>query len=256
MPNTRIAAQLWTIRENIKTPEDFAASMKRLADIGYGAVQPNWNVPFESPGELKKVLDENGLVCCATHYPADAYTSDLDAVIALHKTMNCSYPGVGGAPREARGSAEAMGAWARRMHDVCAKLKAEGMRFVYHNHHWELTRENGRTRLDVLLEEGPEDFTFELDLYWVQAGGGNPVSWIRKCAGRCPVLHFKDMGIEDGQTADVAVGEGNLEWPAIIEAAEAAGAEWYVVEEDHPAGGDGFACLETSLKNLRALGVS
>ncbi|MHC4915736.1 MAG: sugar phosphate isomerase/epimerase family protein, partial [Planctomycetota bacterium] len=155
-----------------------------------------------------------------------------------------------------RGGAEAMGAWAKQMHEVCAELKAAGMRFVYHNHHWELTREGGRTWLDVLLEEGPEDLTLELDLYWVQAGGGNPVSWIRKSAGRCPVLHFKDMAIEDRETADVAVGEGNLEWPAIIEAAEAAGSEWYVVEEDHPAGGDGFACLETSLKNLNALGVS
>jgi sugar phosphate isomerase/epimerase len=256
MSNTKIAAQLWTIREDIKTPEAFAASMKRLAEIGYRAVQPNWKIPFETPEELKAVLDENGIVCCATHYPADAYTTDLDAVIALHKVMNCSYPGVGGAPREARAGGAATSAWAKQMHEVCAKLKANGMRFAYHNHAWEFARVEGRTMMDVLLEEAPEDFTFELDLYWVQAGGANPVSWIKKCKGRCPVLHFKDMGIEEGKTADVPVGEGNLEWPAILEAAAESGAEWYVVEEDHPLNGDGFACLETSLKNLNALGVT
>jgi len=256
MSDTRIAAQLWTIREEIKTPEDFAASMKRLAGIGYGAVQPNWEVPFETAAELKQVLDENNLVCCATHYPADAYTTDLDAVIALHKTLGCRYAGVGGAPREARAGGKATSAWARQMREVCTTLKENGMRFVYHNHHWEFARVEERNMMEILFEETPAEFTFELDLYWVQAAGANPISWIRKCKGRCPVLHFKDMGIEDGQTADVPVGEGNLEWPRILEAAEEAGAEWYVVEEDHPAGGDGFACLETSLRNLNALGVS
>ncbi len=255
MSSTKIAAQLWTIREDIKTPEAFAASMKRLADMGYGAVQPNWGIPFETAEDLKKVLDENKLICCATHYPPDAFSTDLDAAIATHKTLDCSYPGVGGAPKEARAGGAATSAWARQMHEVCAKLKDNGMRFVYHNHHWEFARVDGRSIMDILFEEGPEDLTFELDLHWVQAAGANPVTWIKKCKNRCPVLHFKDMGIEDGNTADVPVGEGNLEWPAIIEAAEASGAEWYVVEEDNPLNGDGFACLETSLKNLNALGV-
>lgn len=254
MPDTRIAAQLWTIRDNVKTPEDFAASMKRLAEIGYTAVQPNWPVPFESAAELKKVLDENGLACCATHYKSNLFFEDLDALIADHQALGCSFPGIGGAPGDAR-SAQGMAAFGERMKAVCAKLAEAGMRFVYHNHHWEFTRVGDRTWLEVLFEAAPADFTFELDLYWVQAGGADPVKWIRKCSGRCPVLHFKDMGLEDGDTADVAVGEGNLDWPAIIAAADEAGTQWYVVEEDHPVDGDGFASLARSCENLRAMGV-
>ena len=255
MPEAQVAAQLWTIREDIKTPGDFAASMKRLAEIGYTAVQPNWPVPFGSAAELKKVLDENGLACCATHYKSDLFFEDIDALIAEHETLGCSFPGVGGAPKEARSGAEGMAAFGKKMEAVCARLAEAGMRFAYHNHHWEFTRHEGRTWLETLFDAAGPDFTFELDLYWVQAGGADPVKWIRKCSGRCPVLHFKDMGLEDGETADVAVGDGNLDWPAIIAAAREAGTRWYVVEEDHPAGGDGFASLARSYRNLRAMGV-
>jgi sugar phosphate isomerase/epimerase len=255
MSDTRIAAQLWTVRQHLATAEDFAASMKRLAEIGYRAVQVNWPIPFPSVAELKKVLDDNGLACCATHYPADAFLKDVGAVIDEHLALDCSFPGVGGAPKNAR-SAKGIARFGQQMTEVCAKLTKNNMRFVYHNHHWEFQRHEGVTWLETLFEESCGDFTFELDLYWVQAGGCDPVKWIRKCEWRCPVLHFKDMGVEGHETVDLPVGDGNLDWPAILEAARASGTQWYVVEEDHAAGDDGFASLARSLENLNAMGVT
>ena len=254
MSETMIAAQLWTVRENIKTAEDFAAAMKRLRDIGYRAVQPNWPVPFKDAAELRRVLDEYSLTCCSTHYGADALTKDVDRAIADHQTLGCVYPGAGGAPKDARDADGAL-RWAKQMTAIAPKLKAAGMRFAYHNHSGEFARWGSRTWMEIMFDSAPPEFTFELDLYWVQNAGANPVKWIRRCGGRCPVLHFKDMGIEDGEQADVPVGDGNLDWPEILAAAREAGTRWYVVEEDHPAGGDGFACLEKSLRNLHAMGV-
>lgn len=80
---------------------------------------------------------------------------------------------------------------------IARTLKEEhGLQFVYHNHDFEFERVDGVTGMEVLLQESdPEVFGFELDMYWVQAGGANPVDWVHKVKGRMQVMHLKDMAI-------------------------------------------------------------
>ena len=110
----------------------------------------------------------------------------------------------------------------------------QGMQFIYHNHAFEFEKFDGVTGLDILLEASdPEAFHFELDTYWIQAGGANPVTWIEKVAGRMKVVHFKDMGNAGANEPVMAeVGEGNLEWPEIIAACRKTGVEYAAVEQD------------------------
>jgi sugar phosphate isomerase/epimerase len=93
-----------------------------------------------------------------------------------------------------------------------------------------------------------------LDTYWVQHGGGDPAAWILKLKGRMPVIHLKDMVIADKQQTMAEVGEGNLNWPAILSACQEAGVEWYAVEQDicrrNP-----FESLAISYRNLKAMGL-
>jgi sugar phosphate isomerase/epimerase len=97
----------------------------------------------------------------------------------------------------------------------------------------------------------------EIDVYWIQAGGGDPAAWIRKCAGREPLLHLKDMAVGPGREQRMAeIGEGNMNWSAILQAAEESGVEWYLVEQDHCYGRDPFESLAISYRNLRAMGLS
>ncbi|MCY2926086.1 MAG: sugar phosphate isomerase/epimerase, partial [Planctomycetota bacterium] len=96
----------------------------------------------------------------------------------------------------------------------------------------------------------------ELDTYWVAAGGGDPAAWIRRLPGRQPLLHLKDMAIVPGHGQRFApIGEGNLNWPAILAAAAESGVRWYLVEQDDCYGESCFDVLATSYRNLRTMGL-
>lgn len=113
----------------------------------------------------------------------------------------------------------------------------------------------GVQALEILYAESdPAVFSAEIDTYWIQHGGGNPVSWLRQLKGRCHLVHLKDMAIKGSQQLYAEVGEGNLEWPAILGACREAGVEWYIVEQD-TCQRDPFESLGISLKNLRQLGL-
>jgi len=95
----------------------------------------------------------------------------------------------------------------------------------------------------------------ELDLYWVQHGGGSPVAWINKLGKRAPLVHFKDMKISvDMKQSFAEVGEGNLDWPGIIEACVANDVQYYIVEQD-TCERDSLESVKTSYDNMRAMGL-
>jgi sugar phosphate isomerase/epimerase len=140
---------------------------------------------------------------------------------------------------------------------ISEKLAKEGIDFSYHNHNHELVHYGEKTWLDMLYEQAsPEMLKAEIDVYWIQAGGGDPTAWIRKCAGREPLLHLKDMTVtQDRQQHFAEIGEGNMNWPAIITAAKESGVEWYIVEQDECYERDPFESLAISYRNLRAMGL-
>jgi sugar phosphate isomerase/epimerase len=134
-------------------------------------------------------------------------------------------------------------------------MKERGLTFGYHNHSFELEKFDGRTGLEILYSESdPAAFTAEIDTYWIQHGGGDPAWWIRGVAGRSPLVHLKDMTMRGSQQLMAEVGEGNLNWPAILEACRAAGVLWYIVEQD-TCQRDPFESLGISLRNLQAMGL-
>lgn len=252
---SKIAAQLYTLRDYTKTPADIAATLAKVAAIGYESVQLSALGPID-PVELRKICDDNGLSICSTHIGFDRMRTDLPAVIAEHEIYGCKYPGVGGMSSGYTATAASYHDFAEDASEVGRQLKAAGMTFVYHNHSQEFQHFEDVRGMDILFNDSdPEAFTFELDTYWVQHGGASPVAWINKCAGRLPVIHFKDMRITaERQQYYCEVGEGNLDWPAIIAACEAAKVEWYIVEQDvcqrHP-----LESLKISFDNLKAMGV-
>lgn len=254
MSDTCLAAQLYTLRDFLKTPDDIAATLPRVAAIGYRAVQLSAVGPIE-PARLKEILDRAGLAVCATHVSFDRMRDDPEGVAAEHRLLGCDYAAVGSMPAEYRSGAEGYLRFAREASEVARWLRDLGLRFGYHNHSFELERFGGRTGLELLYAESdPEVFLAELDTYWIQHGGGDPAAWIRRVSGRIPVVHLKDMAMREREQLMAEVGEGNLNWPAILEACRAAGVRWYVVEQDH-CQRDPFESLAISLRNLQAMGL-
>ena len=255
MSHPKLAAQLYTVRDYTKTTEDFRASIKKVADIGYTAVQVSGIGPIPHE-EVKAITDEFGLTICITHVGFDYLQNDTEAAIAQHKLWNCPNVAVGSMPAPYReGGLESFKQFAKDATEVGKKLADAGLTFSYHNHSFEFVRFGDRTGLDVIYEESdPRYLQAEIDTYWVQHGGGDSNAWIKKMAGRMPVIHFKDMVMVEGRQTMAEIGEGNLNWPGIIKACEETGVEWYAIEQDRCLRNP-FESLKISYDNLRAMGV-
>jgi sugar phosphate isomerase/epimerase len=248
MKQTQIAAQLYTVRDFAKTAEELEQTLSKIKQIGYTAVQVSGIGPIP-PAQVKEIADRLGLAICATHIPYNRLVNDLPAVIEEHLSWNCKYVGIGSLPAESRTTSEGYIAFAKQFTEIGRKLAEAGLKFVYHNHHFEFEKFDGVTGMDLLLQSSDANFGFELDLYWVQAGGANPVEWIRKLDGRIQAIHFKDMAIVKSTAVFAEIGEGNLDWTSIIQACRETGVEWYIVEQDTCLR-DPFESLAISYKYL------
>ncbi len=256
MAKGALGAQLYTVREFTQTLEGVAETLKKVADIGYPAIQISAFGPVEAK-DVAGIVRDNALTVAATHMPWDAFLNDLDTVIGTNRLWGCKHPAIGGLPAEYR-SADGIKRFIEELTPIAEKLAAEGMDFSYHNHNHELARYDCReTWLQTLYEQAdPAILKAEIDTYWIQAGGGDPAAWLRMCAGRIPVIHLKDMCITPDREVRMAeIGEGNLNWPAILEAGEAGGVEYYLIEQDHCYGRDPFESLAISYRNLKGMGL-
>ena len=251
-----MGAQLYTVRDFTKTAEDLAATLDKVAAIGYTTVQISGIGPID-PAAVARLLQASGLTCVATHMGWERFLNDLEAVIEEHRMWGCRHPAIGGLSAEYH-SSEGLDKFLAELPAVAGKLAEAGMDFSYHNHSHELARFDGRTWLAMLYERAaPAILKAEIDTYWIQAGGGDPAAWIRKCAGREPLLHLKDMCVTPEREARYAeIGEGNLNWPAIFAEAEAGGVEYALVEQDLCYERDPFDSLAISYRNLRGMGLS
>lgn len=255
IPDTKIAVTLFNLREHCKTLSDLSATLARVKEIGYEAVQISGVGPIP-PEDIRKCLDDNGIYCCATHESFDDFKNDCAKMIERMKILGCDFTAIGGAGKSynRRGGAVDLAA---DLNKVGEQLKAGGIRFGYHNHHGEFQHYEEKSFMEILVEKtSPEDVCFEIDVHWVQRGGGSPASWIRRVAGRIPVAHFKDYSIVESEPVFVEIGEGNLEWPEILKACDYADTRWYVVEQDLPAGDrDIFASMAISFNNMKSMGI-
>ncbi len=246
MDTNAIALELYTVRD--ETARDFAGTLRRVAEIGYTAVE------FAGYGglsadEMKRLLAETGLTAAATHVGLDLLERALDDAIAYCGAIGCHYLVLPGLPEDRRGPDD-LRALAPRLDDIGRRCRARDITFGYHNHDWEFAQHDGVALLDLLLDAtDPALVGLELDTYWAAYAGVDPVAYLRRRSGRVPLAHLKDMTPERTFTE---VGDGTLDLPAIIATARAAGAQWYIVENDAPA----IPSLESarrSLTNLQAM---
>lgn len=258
MKPSQIAIQFYTLRDHCKTVEDFTATCRKVRDIGYEAVQISGvdrNVVPEQ--QIAQICADMGLTICATHENADEILNDPLTVVERLKTLGThltAYPFPAGVDF---GSEDAVAELITKLNAAGQQLAAHGQVLTYHNHHHEFRKLNGRLILERIFDEtDPKAVQGEPDTYWVQYGGGDPVAWCHKLKGRLPMIHLKDYRINaEAEIEFSEVGQGNLDIPAIIRAAEAAGCQWFIVEQDS-CPGDPFASIRLSFDYLRSLAES
>lgn len=249
MKTTQIAAQLYTLRAHCATAVDLAVSLKKVRAIGYTAVQISGVGPIP-PEEIKRIADGEGVKICATHEKGAFICDSPEAVVERLGKLGCAdtaYP----SPHLPISSLDDVQRLAAALDRSGQVLRRAGMRLSYHNHAAEFRKVAGKTCLQWLYDlTDAKHMQGEIDTYWVQLGGCDPVEWCQRLHGRLPLLHLKDYMIgDDKNPIECELGNGTLNWPAIVRAAEISGCQWFIVEQDDcPA--DPFDSLAQSWRYL------
>lgn len=243
----RIGAQLYTLRDFCQTKEDFANAMARVSEIGYQTVQVSGIGPIAAE-DIKEICDRNGLEIACTHRGYDEYVNQIDKIIDFHKKLDCNIAGLGAMPAEFS-NGDHLDRLVETLNGVTETLSAHGISFAYHNHQFEFQKlANGQFIMDYMIENGKFDFI--VDVYWLAFAGIDPAAFIRKLGKRAIVIHFKDLAIIGHDITMAEVMEGNLDWDSIIQASEAAGSRWAMVEQD-VCRRNPFESMKISYDNLR-----
>ena len=240
----RISLQLYTIRE--ETAKDFLGACQRVADMGYEWVELA-GLGGVHPYELRSEFDKFGIGISGAHVGEDAFL-DFDKVANENRELGNNEVTIAWLPEKYRDSRSAWENTAKTLEEAARKYRGQGLSLGFHNHQVEFDIYGGKSGLDILLENAPS-LNIQLDVFWAQKGGEDPVELIPKLSGRLPSVHMKDLGA-DGE--DIEFGEGLLDWPHIIEACEHAGVQTLVMEMDNPL----LAPLESAevcLKNIQRL---
>jgi sugar phosphate isomerase/epimerase len=248
-----VGAQLYTVREFCRTEEDFAATMEKIAAMGYTSVQVSGIGPI-APDRVRFHCDRFSLRIAVTHTPPDRIRRETAQVIDEHRILGADYIGIGSMPKEYARTPDGVDAFLADFTGAAEKLSAAGLPLLYHNHDFELARFNGQTLLEHMAQAMPAELLgFIPDTYWLQAGGLDPAAWIRRLKGRVPVVHLKDMSMVDRERIMTPVLSGNMNFAAILEACQDAGTSWLMVEQDTCVGSP-LDCLAESYANLSKAG--
>ena len=244
-------AQLYTVSSFCKDLNSFSESLKKIADIGYTTVQVSGVCDYE-PKWLRDELNKNGFKCVLTHKPIDAL-KNAKKTCEEHRIYGCKNIGLGFYGFNGEKPEWTFDGFMETFPAITKAIKENGGYFMYHNHEQEFMKIGGKTILQKIAEEFPADeLGFTLDTYWVQAGGANPADYIEMLSGRVPCIHLKDFAY--GKKMAV-IGEGNINFDKVISAAEKAGTEYLLVEQDDCYGEDPFDCLKRSYNYLKAMGL-
>jgi len=248
----RLGAQYYTIRKTCQTIEDFDASCKKVADMGYKIIQLSGIGDFDADS-IKKIVDKYNLQVVCTHRPAQNYLENLEKEIEFHKTLGCKVCGLGSMPGF-NAKMETIEEFVKNFKPVSEELKKHGLTFAYHNHSFEFEKIDGRYAFDIIVEKMASDnFKFILDVYWLSYAGLNPAKFIREHKDMIPCIHLKDLKIVDNTPKYAEIGQGNIDWDDVLSACEEANVEFALIEQDI-CDGDPFDSLQISYDYLSKKG--
>lgn len=262
-----IALQVYTVRDYAAA--DFEGTMRLVKEMGYDGVELAGTYDLGSAAACKQILDKVGLELVSAHVNLDL----LEDVAVLDDYASTGIEYVAIPWMEAPKDEQELAAVIARIRAIGESCKARGMQLLYHNHDFEFGKIGGSYILDAYYAEIPADLLqTELDTCWVNVGGENPADFVRKYSGRAPVVHLKDF--VGGKTENMyaligndtakedskgkfefrSVGDGVQDIPAILAAADEAGAAWVVVEQDSPTPGKTpLECAKMSIDYLKSL---
>ena len=247
------ALQLYTVRD--LTAKDFAGTVKKVADVGYKFVELAGYGNLGNAKDARKALDDAGLKACSGHYAIDLLEKNVEQVIADADALGIDTVVCPFLPEGRRKDAKGYEATAKVLQEAGSQLHGHGLILCYHNHDFEFQKFGGKTGLDIIFENTPQHLVAaEIDVYWVQFAGADPVELIGRLGDRVRLLHLKDMAAGP-EKRFAPVGTGVMKFDAILAAAKQHGVRWGIVEQDKTYDAAPLDAIKSSFQNLKKLGA-
>ncbi len=243
----KVGLQLYTVRDLMQA--DLPGTLAKVAAAGYQEVEFAGYFG-RTPAQITALLRQNNLTSPSSHLGIDVFEK-TPSVLADAKAIGNEWATLPWLPEERR---KTLDDWKRlpgMLNTFAAQAKSQGLRFAYHNHDFEIRPIDGVRPYDLLLSgTDPSLVDFEMDLYWVVFGGGDPLDFFNRYPGRFKMVHVKDSaGPPDNKMVDV--GSGKIDFATIFAQSDKAGIKHYFVEHDQPA--DPIATITNSARYLHAL---
>jgi sugar phosphate isomerase/epimerase len=275
--------------QSMMLKDDFARSgilqtLRRVREIGYGVIELSQvAMTDDNVLEIERAQAELGMEVAAISVQLatdagslrDSLMNSLDKLIVDAKRLNTREIRFGIMPRKVMHSPELVFEFCDYANEMASKLREHGLRLSYHNHHIEFVKHHGSFLLDLIAERAPL-LGIEIDVHWVRRAGLDPVTVLAKYGSRVSIVHLKDYRIgwmppEDlgtsgqetrekflesflGTVQFAEIGEGNLDFSAIVNQSLAVGARYLIVEQDECYNRTALESLKISYDNLVVLG--
>jgi sugar phosphate isomerase/epimerase len=240
-----VGLQLYSVRDQCKN--DLPGTVAAVAKIGYQGVEFA-GYHGRSARELRKLLDDNGLVACGTHTPYESVLGDkLKATVEFNHIIGNKYLIV-----PWMNETQSKQVWldrAKLFNDLADQVKADGMWVGYHAHAHDFKQIEGVSAWDLFFGTTKPEVIMQLDTSNCCDGGADPVAVLKKYPGRARSIHIK----AHGGGPDAVIGEDKVNWTEVFAFCEGKGkTQWYVLE--HESGKDPLEAVRRSFEALKKMG--
>jgi sugar phosphate isomerase/epimerase len=233
-----LGVQTYTFRRSIGL--DPAKVLDTIKRLGFTEIEGGGGRMH--PADFKKLCDERGINIPSTGAGYEDLVNKIDSVVWRAKILGAKYVMCAWIPHQNNVLTLENAKKAVEDFNKAGKiLKENGLTFCYHAHGYEFQPYEDGTLLDYIFKNtNPEDVSFQMDIFWIQFGGGDPVALLKKYGGRWKMMHLKDMrkGIKKDLTGltsvenDVTLNTGELDLPAILKEAKRIGIKHYFIEDE------------------------
>ena len=271
-----VAVQLYSVRDDLAA--DMRGTLEQVKAMGYDGVEFA-GLYGADPAALRAMLDEIGLTAVSAHVPIDEMLGDVDRVLGDYAALGCRYIAMPWLAEDRRPGQPRYAETLAQIEMLGKAAHEKGMQLLYHNHDFEFVKVGEEYALDIMYANIPAEYLMtQLDTCWVKVAGEDPAAYVRKYAGRAPLVHLKDFykqgtekpanmygligtDVQEAAMDDSAafelrtIGYGVKDVSALLAASLDAGAEWVIVEQDNPAKGQTpMESIRISREFLRRLG--
>jgi sugar phosphate isomerase/epimerase len=256
-----MGVQLYTARTIL--PKDPEGVLTQIAGIGYREVEL---YAVEQIADWVPIAARHGMKATSLHIPMQISLADDEmkykAALDQAAKAGIEFAGVPYVMPQDRGDLDSWKRFCEKMNRAARTAKAAGLGFFYHHHAFEFAGERGKRPIDVMAVDLDRNLVkLELDVFWAAAAGEDPVEILRVWKDRVALMHVKDrakgMAIitneREAKPSDFKeVGNGDLDFQAILSNALKVGVKKFYVEQDQTPG-DPLESLRVSFTNLKKI---